>query len=381
MAGTRNPRLAICRHIRYTACVRLALYLLRRFFATFAGALIMFSFAMLLLDLTTNLWKYNVNHAPMLQILRVSCLYVPKTFSLFAPVAVLFSTAYVLSGMHSSNELIAVFAGGISLFRCTLPLLVSGLVLSAACFLFEDKVVVPTYKAKNELQARLMADSRSGPPDNVGVVLMSEGGAVVYHADSYIAEQRRLNGVTVVLRGAGRELECVIRADAAVWEEGTMRWDLHGAVQYVPDGDGLAAGAQLDERMLARLTEIPDSFKSNTASVEEEDVATAREYIAYLRRAGLPFAKELTDYYRKFSWPFVIFITVFLAIGLSGRTRQNVLIVTLACCIAATAVYYVFQMITGLMSQFGYIPPAAGAWAPAVLFTAASAVLLRRART
>ena len=38
-----------------------------------------------------------------------------------------------------------------------------------------------------------------------------------------------------------------------------------------------------------------------------------------------------------------VFIVVFLAIGLSGKTRKNVLLVSLAMSITAVVLFYVFQ--------------------------------------
>ncbi len=76
-----------------------------------------------------------------------------------------------------------------------------------------------------------------------------------------------------------------------------------------------------------------------------------------------------------------MFITVFLSIGLSGKSKKNVLLVSLALCVSAAVLYYVFQMVTMLMAKFGYLTPLAGAWLPVIVFIGISIVLLRFART
>ena len=76
-----------------------------------------------------------------------------------------------------------------------------------------------------------------------------------------------------------------------------------------------------------------------------------------------------------------MFIVVFLSIGLSGKSRKNVLLISLSLSVSAAVLFYVLQMITTLLSKFGYISPFMGAWFPVFFFTAGSAVLLKYSRT
>ena len=98
-------------------------------------------------------------------------------------------------------------------------------------------------------------------------------------------------------------------------------------------------------------------------------------------RTGLPFGEALSLYYKKFAFPFIVFIVVFLSIGLSGRSRKNVMLISLALSIGAAVLFYVTQMITMLLAKFGYITAFSGAWFPVILFIIVSALLLRFTRT
>ena len=77
----------------------------------------------------------------------------------------------------------------------------------------------------------------------------------------------------------------------------------------------------------------------------------------------------------------IVFIVVFLSIGLSGRSRKNVLLLSLTASISAAVLFYVTQMLTMILAKFGYITPFAGAWFPVILFIFISIALLRTART
>ena len=82
-----------------------------------------------------------------------------------------------------------------------------------------------------------------------------------------------------------------------------------------------------------------------------------------------------------FSFPFILFIAAFLAVGVTGKTRKNVLLISLASCIAASVLFYVTMMVTMVLAKHGYISAFAGAWSPVIFFTIISIVLLRFART
>ena len=95
----------------------------------------------------------------------------------------------------------------------------------------------------------------------------------------------------------------------------------------------------------------------------------------------MPYQEELSEYYKKFAFPAVVFIVVFLSIGISGKSRKNVLLISLSLSVAAAVLFYVTQMVTMILAAGGYISPLMGAWFPVFLFIIISIVLLYYART
>ncbi len=351
----------------------LTVYLLKRFFPIFIGTLAFFSFAIVLVDLLMNLWRYILEEVPAESIIRISTLYIPKAISFSLPLSILFSSAYTLSALYATNELVAIFSSGISLFKFTLPILLFSILTSFALFYFEDRVVVPNLQKKAEAQQLALNETPSY--DNNRLVVLSDGGLTVYRCDSYNDTQKRLSNVDIYVRNEDKTIRMIVRADSALWNGES--WDFSNAHTYT-NVDGnlvLANGTSFVS------TEDPETFRNIVVSVEEVNIKDARAYIDKLRRTGLPFSEEMAQYHEKFSFPFIIFITVFLSIGLSGKSKKNVLLVSLALCVSAAVLFYVFQMVTMLMAKFGYLTPFAGAWLPVIVFVGVSIVLLRFART
>ncbi len=358
--------------------MKLTVYLYRRFISVFFGALFFFCFVLELVDLLMNLWKFITNQADPVAVAHVLLLYIPKAASFSIPLAILFAASYTLSAFYANNELIAVFASGISLFRFTCPLLALSFILSFGMFFFEDTVVVPTYAKKQELQKFLL--KQQATMNNDRIVVLAEGGNIIYKADFYDDTARRLHILYVVMRTTDKKLENILYANSAIWDGKQGCWLLSDCTQYTYR-NGLLEICPFQPELQKKLREPPETFRNNTISVDEVSTAQAHAYIDHLIRTGLPSAEARSLYYKKFSFPFIVFIVVFLAIGLSGKTAKNVLLTSLALSIGAAVLFYITQMVTMLLAKFGYVTPFMGAWFPVFLFIILSILLLKFART
>lgn len=353
-------------------------YLFRKVIPLFVGAIIFFALVLILVDLMMNLWNFISNGVPAGKVFRIMALYLPKTVWYATPIAILFAVSYTLSDLYANNELIAIFASGISLFKFTFPLLVFAFLMSFAMFFFDDKVVVWTYSKKLSEQEQVLQKEKS--LNNDKIVVLSENGNLTYKAEFYDDDEKRLNSVYIVLRNEDKSLNSIVRADSAKWDG--EKWNLVNGIKYTIDEDGeTIKTGKVDGEVLSRLTEVPETFQNNVVSVETVDSKAAKAYIEHLEKAGLPFAEQLSLYYKKFSFPFIVFIVVFLSIGLSGKTRKNVMLISLASCISASVLFYVTQMVTMLLAKFEYISPFMGAWFPVFMFVIIAAIVMRYART
>ncbi len=356
----------------------LILYLYKKFIPLFIGALFFFSFALIMVDLLMNLWNFINNDVAFKDMMYLMYLYIPKTIWYAAPMGILFAVSYTLSDLYARNELVAIFASGISLLSFTFPLLIFSFAMSFALFFFENNVVVGSYAKKVELQTKLLNKEESKNKDNI--VILGDRGNIVYKAAFYDDSVKRLYTVYIVARNEDKTLKAVIKADSGRWIEDEEHWRLSNAIQYTPV-DNILEVTDVDESIIQRLTEPPETFRNNTISVETVDTQAARVYIDHLQKAGLPFNEELSEYYKKYAFPFILFVVVFLSIGLSGKTRKNVMLISLASSISAAVLFYVTQMVTMLMAKFGVLSPFMGAWFPVVLFVVLSIFFMKHART
>lgn len=359
--------------------MKLHLYLFRRFIPIFLGSLGFFSLVLNLVDLLMNLTNYLQNEANAQQVLTVMLLYLPKTMWYAIPLGILFAVAYTLSDLYANNELTAVFSSGVSLIHFTYPLLVFAFLMSFGLFAFENFLVVPTYSKKVTLQNELLKKEKSLNKNNI--VVISDNGRIIYKARYYENSQKRLSDLYLICRNEDKSLQAIIHADSAQWDEGESKWRLRNPLEYDFVDRKLSVVENVNSGILERLTEDYSVFQNNVISIPEVDAQQAKIYIDHLKRVGLPYNEELSEYYKKFAFPFIVFLVVFLSIGISGKSRKNVLLISLSLSVTAAVLFYVLMMLTMTLAKWGYASPFMGAWFPVFFFTIISVLLLKYART
>lgn len=358
--------------------MRYTIHVLSKILGIFVAAVVFFSLMLNLIDLLTNITRYLNMGAPIKSVIQVMLYYIPKTVWYGVPMAYLFAVTFVVSDMYAHNEMIATFVSGISLFRFSLPILITGLILSFGMFFFEDKLVVPTYEKKTVLQNELLQVEAEA--NNSNVIVISEQGKLIYFAAKYRDSTKKLETCFFIFRDSEKKLQQIIRASSAYWNEDLLKWELNGAMEFARDGNSFVL-VPVEQELEDRLIENYSIFRRSVIDITTVNAKEAKEYIQHLRQAGLPYSNEMSEYYKKFAFPLIIFVTGFLALGLTGKAKKNHLLIGLTLAVICIVVFYVFQSITMVIAKNAFISPVMGAWLPDIVFIFISIGLLKFSRT
>ncbi|CEM62853.1 YjgP/YjgQ family permease [Treponema phagedenis] len=350
-------------------------YLLQIFFPTALVAILFFILLLEIGDLFANLPTYLTNGVGLAPILQVMYFYFPKCISFAMPLGVLFAGAYTMGTLYARNELTSVFASGMPIWTLVLPLVILGFIFSVGMFFFEDRVVIHTQYKKNRLTAKLLETEKDLSTNDI--VVLSENNKIIYSAEVYDAETKNLLNLQIIVRTDDGEIEKVVTTAVAIWEGDA--WELTKPAVYIFSKNGQI---QFTDKLAAKeFTEAPENFQRNITSIDELSVSEAATYIQKLKRTGRPYTEELAQYYRRFSFPFTIFLVLFFSVSVGGRFRKNILLMSLLFSLLIATVYYVTEMVTMLLAKWEYISPLAGALLPFLIFTSLSIFLLRHAKT
>ncbi|UYT07037.1 LptF/LptG family permease [Treponema denticola] len=351
-------------------------YLLKLFIPTFVVAMLFFILLLQLGDLFANIVAYLQNGAQFKDIVKVMWLYIPKCIAYSVPLAILFAGSYTMGNLYAQNELTSIFSAGISLGRFTLPLLVLGFFFSVGMIFFEDNVVIKYFYEKTQLSKKLLQEEES--LDTQDLVILSELGKIVYTADYFNAENQTLANAYIIIRDEDGNLSLVIKSSHMVWNED--RWTTDSAEVYrFDEKNSVSCLNNIPDNII--LSEPPANFQKNLSSVDEMRISEAKEFIAALKKNGLPYYEALSKYHRRFSFPFTIFIVLFFSISLGGKFKKNILLMSILFSLGIATLFYVTEMVTMLSAKWEYISPLAGAWTPIFIFSILSIFLLKNSRT
>jgi lipopolysaccharide export system permease protein len=349
-------------------------YLVRQFFPIFIVAVSMFVMLLSLIDVFANLWRYLNYEVPISQILLVSYYYLPKSLSFAMPISLLFAAAYTLGDLYARNELTSIFSSGIPFWRFSVSLLLIGVLASVFSFFFQDQVVVPTFKKKNDLSSILLHQQHTD--SNSDIVIKSRNGQLIYSVDYFDDGSTSLNGVSIIEQSEEGQFLSLIRAPRAVWTG--EYWNFFNALIYTWEGDFLRVKS-LDS--VDTYREDPEIFRRRAVDAEALPAKDVAGLVRDLRNSGLPFTTALADYYHRYSFSAVSFVVMILSISMGGRFKKNILLMSLLASLVASVVFYVMEMISMMMARLGYIPPIVGAWFPIIVFIVLGLLLLQSAKT
>ncbi|MFW6313298.1 MAG: LptF/LptG family permease [Spirochaetota bacterium] len=350
--------------------------LLRSFVPVLLIALAFFVSILQLVDLFDDVTSYVDREIPFTQVFRVQALYLPKSLHFALPMALLFAVSFTLGTLYSRNELIAVFGSGVSLQGVVTPLVAAGLLFSVGSFFFEEAMVIDTLSRKNALERKLLNISSSR--SNSNVTRLGSGSRIVYQADFYNDETTTLSGVLLLERDEDGNVVTIVSAKTARWNGES--WDVQSA-RLFERADSTTTERFSSSETLPQFDLPPGAFRRIGRDIDQMQLAEAQAWIESLRSAGLPYREDLTKYHERFSFALTPFIVVLIATAVGGRFRKNILLMSLLVSLSVSVVYYVTQMISGLLAYSGRISPILGAWSGVLVFVVIGVGLLRLSRT
>ncbi len=339
-------------------------------------ALMFFVLILEMVDLFANLWRYLNQDVPVEVILTIQLYYLPKCIAYAAPISLLFAVSFTLGNLYANNELIALLGSGVSLRRAVVPILVLGFLLGAALLFFEDRIVINTYATKIRYVKTVLGQKENA--NNTNVTIRGNEGGVIYSSEYYNDQNRTLSNLTVLISDENGIFRERIDAKWAEYSEGS--WLLHDCRIFRYEGQKIIE-IRRDNMRHPLLTDEPDTFRRKEKNLDELKLNEARLYIEELQKAGRDSRVARTDYYKRIAFIFTPFIVSLISVAVGSRFKKNILLMSLLLSLSISVIFYVFQMITGILANTGLMPPFTGAFLPVIVFFILGITMMRFVRT
>lgn len=353
-------------------------YVIREYLKTFGlclGALIFIYAVVLFFQKMDIVTKYQ---APFYMLFEYVLYKMPEViFQWTLPYGVLVSTLLTLGGLSRHSEITAMKAGGVSLYRITLPLISLALILSFFSFLGNEYVVpVTNQKTRHLFSVQVRKEQPSNSFKNY---------KIWFHADHRIFNIQLMDTENKVLKGMtlyefNDQFRCVRRIDAreAKWSNG--RWRFYdGAVRDFDEKGSIQVSLFKEEDFT--LPENWETFQRMERKSEEMSYTELQNYIQRIQSAGYDATRYQVDLYSKLSFPFLNLIMVLIGVPFALKTSRSggvALSIGISVIIGFSygLLFYVFLS----FGKTGLLPPFLSSWIPTALFGLAGIFTLMSVR-
>ena len=326
---------------------------------------------------------------PVSSAVEVLLLNIPQFIAYSFPMAILLSTLMTFSRLSSDSELVALRGCGISVYRMVLPVLMFCLVVTGLTFLFNESFVpAANYRAKTTLARELGRTTRTYRPEDIlyqefDTVIRPNGRrgkfmSRLFYAKEFDGEQ--MKGLTVLDFSRG-ELNQIISAQSARWNDSTSAWNFYDGTIYVISADGSFRNIITFQDQTLKIPRAPLDLANSNRDYGEMNIAQASEYLGLVEQSGdIDKLRELrVRIYQKYALPFTCVVFGLVGMALGSQLRRTGRATGFALSILLVFLYYLLAFLSGAIAQLGYMPPVLGAWLPNLFGLGAGAIALQRA--
>jgi LPS export ABC transporter permease LptG len=344
-------------------------YLLQQFFYYFfvlLAAFVLIFDAFTLFDLLGDIAR---NHVSALTVLSYFRYLVPLMVYQLAPLATLVATLVSLAILAKNNEVIALKASGVSLYRLVLPLLLAGLLVSGGLFLLDNTFLPYANQRQDALRNEIKGRPAQTYFEPARQWIFGEN-SKVYNYELFDSDRQLFGGLNVFeLDPVTFQIRRRIFATRATWEPTESLWILTGGWVRDFGADGQVARYEpFKATTIPELTEPPGYFRREVRQSFQMNWRQLGEYIASLRQAGFDTARLSVQWHKKFAFPMIAAIIVFLAAPFAFLVGTRGAVGGLAAAVGIGVIYWSAAALFEAMGSAGQLPPVLAAWGPDAIF-------------
>jgi LPS export ABC transporter permease LptG len=284
--------------------------------------------------------------------------------------------------MQRSNELTAMKATGISIYRVAFPVIVIAAIVAASLFVF-DQLYIPH---ANKRQETLRNEIKGKPaqtylrPDRKWIFGSNN---TIYYYEVYDAERNHFGGISIFqFNPKTFGLTARIYAKNAHWEDGLQKWVFENGWTRRFNGSAIEEFKPFEVTTSMLAAEQPSYFKKEVRQSQEMDYEELHHYIRDLQQSGFDVVRFRVQLYKKLAYPIITLVMAILAIPFSvSRQRRGGALAGVATAIGIAIMYWVSAGLFEAMGNANQLPALLAAWAPNLIFGFAAGYMVLRVPT
>jgi len=356
----------------------LDVYVLRGFWFFFVLVLIVFVALFILVTLFELLPDIVKNRIDSSIVVTYFVYLLPQILYYVIPLTVLLAILIDLGTLTKTNEILAVKAGAVSLYRMAMPLLIMGLLLSAGIYFLQDFMLPYANQRQDEYHDIIKgrAPQTYRDPQRKWMAGSDER---IYHYNYFDPDQDIFGGISIfTFKPHSLELSDWTFATRATWQG--SRWRLEDGWRRHISDSGVTDYRPFNTLDVHEL-DHPDYFKKEVRTAAQMTYPELKRYVMNLKQSGFDVSALMVDLYRKLSFPLVSFIMVIIGIPFSFTTGRRGAFYGIGLCLAVGIFYWSTFELFDKLGGINRLSPFVAAWFPNLIFGFGGVWLMLRVKT
>jgi LPS export ABC transporter permease LptG len=283
--------------------------------------------------------------------------------------------------MQRANEITAIKATGLSIYRVIVPVLVASTLLAAGLFFFDQFYLPHANKRQDALRNKIKGKPAQTylNPDRKWIFGQH---STIYYYQFFDPDKNQFGNLSVFqFDPVSFQLTHRVYADRAHWEERLQRWVCTQGWERTLRGPAIEDYRSFDVATFAAISEPPTYFKKEVKQSSEMNYQELRRYIHDLQQSGFDVVRLRVQLQEKLAFPLITLVMALLAVPFSLSTGKRGAIAGIAAAVGIGVAQITVSRLFESMGNVNQLPPVLAAWSPDLIFGLVGGYLILRVPT
>lgn len=310
-------------------------------------------------------------------VLRLFLYLMPYILSYTIPMAILTATMLCFGRLSSDNEVTAMKASGISLYKIGLPVLISAFIISLGSVYLNDRILPQSHFASYRLIKEVGLKRPTAYLESGTFIKNFKGYILFVHS----IDKNNLKNIRIYqLQDNGPTRTIIAESGEFITypDQDVVKLKLFNGTVDEPNPKNPGQFYKLNFKTYYMSLDLSGDFAKGEIEKKPKDmtIKELKDEMARLRTAGVETAPLLTEIHRKLATAFSGFVFVLVGLPLAINAKRREKSVGFGISLILLTVYYLLFIGGQALSLKNIISPIIGIWITNVIYFAAGIILI-----
>ena len=356
---------------------KIDIYILRQFLNLLFICILGFILLFILVDYVENIDKFIDSNLSLYIIINYYFFSIPWFISIGLPMAMLVSTIFTIGLLLKRNELTAMKAAGVSLYRISSPIICFSIIMSIGAFYFDNIVVTYGNKKCKQIEKKYTMKARDKTfSSRTKNIFLSKSNESQIAIDKYSSKKNLASGIAIQYMNNGK-LKKRIDINKMVWNNELKKWKLNTFAIREFNSEGFESKVYISRNdTIIDIGYIPSDLLKEAISPREKNYNDLKQFIKELSKSGIETTRWKVNLHAKLAFSFTNMIVVLFAIPLVAFRPSTEIAFGAGLSVFLIFAYYAFIRLGVTLGYKDILTPFLSAWFGNIIFCFGGIILM-----